>query len=215
MLYLFAGDDSKKKYTVLEKFLGSFSGTAENLTITRNNFLPEEIENLCSGTSLFGQIYLVVLENILDEAKPAEFILSRLGLLAQSGNHFVFLESRPGKTVLDIFKKARAELNIFELPKEKKEKYNNFLLANDFGQKDKFSLWFHYREAVDLGVGLEELVGVLFWKAKDMILKRNFSKFSKEELQNLSGQIAYLLPEARKDGRDAEVAMEEFLLEAF
>ena len=164
---------------------------------------------------MFGQVRLVIFENILDETKPAEFILIRLGLLAQSENHFVFLESRPSKTVLDLFKKARAELNIFELPKEKKEKYNNFILANDFGARDKLALWLHFRQAVDLGVGLEELVGVLFWKAKDMILRKNFSKFSQEELQYFSGKISYLLPQARKEGQDAEATMEEFLLEAF
>lgn len=215
MLYLFTGDDSQKKHAVLEKFLNSLSGRTEILTISRNNFSSEEIESLYSGAGLFGQTHLVVFENILDETKPAEFILPRLGLLAQSGNHFVFLEGKLDKTILDIFKKSRAELNIFELPKEKKEKYNNFLLANDFGSRDKLSLWIHFRQAVDLGVGLEELSGVLFWKAKDMILRKNFSKFSQEELQNFSGQIAYLLPEARKAGQDAEAVMEEFLLEAF
>ena len=57
--------------------------------------------------------------------------------MGESGNDFVFLEGKLNKPVLDAFKKARAEINVFELPKEKIEKFNNFLLANAFGDKDK------------------------------------------------------------------------------
>ena len=118
------------------------------------------------------------------------------------------------KPVLDAFKKSRAELKIFELSKEKKEKFDNFLLANAFGNRDKLNLWIYFRQAVDLGVGMEELIGVLFWKGKDMILKKNFAKFKPEELENFVSKISYLLPEARKEGIDAEAAFERFLLEA-
>ena len=93
--------------------------------------------------------------------------------------------------------------------------FNNFLLANDFGAKDKLNLWIHFRQAVDLGVGLEELVGVLFWKIKDMVLKKDFNKVSEVQLKNSASRLSYLLPEARKKGIDAESAFEQFLLEAF
>jgi len=46
-------------------------------------------------------------------------------------------------------------------------------------------------------------------------LKKNFGKFSEAELQNFAGKLSYLLPEARKDGRDAEAAFEQYLLEVF
>ena len=59
------------------------------------------------------------------------------------------------------------------------------------------------------------LTGVLFWKAKDMILKKNFGKFKEEEINNFANKLSYLLPEARKEGIDAESAFEKFLLEAF
>ena len=83
------------------------------------------------------------------------------------------------------------------------------------GAKDKKSLWLHYREAVDLGVGLEELVGVMFWKVKDMLVKRFYGKWKREELQNVGARLAYLLPEARREGKDAEIAFEQFILEIF
>lgn len=111
---------------------------------------------------------------------------------------------------------APEEIPEVTLPlKEKKEKFNNFLLANAFGARDKRGLWIYYRQAVEKGVGLEELVGVLFWKIKDTILKKNFNKFTETELKNSAAKLAYLLPAARRDGRDAEVALEQFLLEVF
>lgn len=119
------------------------------------------------------------------------------------------------KPVIDAFKKSKADVRVFELPKEKKEKFNNFLLANAFEAKDKLNLWIYYRQAVDLEVGLEELVGVLFWKAKDMLIKNNFRNLSKAQLQNFVSNISFLLPQARKEGKDPEVALEKFLLEIF
>ena len=99
--------------------------------------------------------------------------------------------------------------------KEKKEKFNNFLLANAFGARDKKGLWIYFRQAMDVGVGMEELIGVLFWKVKDMLIKKNFGKFKEPELKNFAAKISYVLPEARKNGLDAEAAFEQFLLEAF
>ena len=50
---------------------------------------------------------------------------------------------------------------------------------------------------------------------KDMLLKKNFSKFSKEELESFALALSYLLPEARKKGVDDEATFEQFLLKAF
>ena len=138
--------------------------------------------------------------------------------MGQSPNFFIFLEGKLSKPILDAFKKVEPKslkINIFELPKEKKEKYDNFLVANAFAKKDKFHTWLYFRQAMDKGVGMEEIIGVLFWKIKDTLLKGNFSKFSETQLKNFSSRLSSLLPQARGEGRDAESAFEQFLLEAF
>ena len=215
MIYLFSGDDTKEKLASYDKFLAGLPEKAEKFFISRNNFDEGQIESLYSSAGLFSSELAIIFDNILEHEEPREFVLGKLDEMAESRNTFVFLEGKLGKPILDAFKKAYAELNLFELPKEKKEKYNNFLLANDLGAKDKLNLWIHFRQAVNLGVGLEELVGVLFWKGKDMILKRNFGKFKEDELKNFTSKISYLLPEARREGHDAECAFEQFLLESF
>lgn len=215
MIYLFAGDDSKRKNIALEDFTKSLPFDMATFFISRNNFESDQIESLYSGSSLFSAVCSVVFSNILEREDHRDFVLGKLAEMASSQNIFIFIESKLNKAILDAFKEVRAELNVFELSKEAKEKFNNFFLADAFGNKDKLNLWIYYRQAVDKGVGLEELVGVLFWKIKDMILKKNFYKFKEEELKNISSKLSYLLPEARKEGRDAEAALEAFLLEAF
>ncbi|MFA5932087.1 MAG: hypothetical protein WC793_01790 [Candidatus Paceibacterota bacterium] len=215
MLYLFSGDDSKNKILNYEKFIKSIPVGTETFFINRNDFNPVQIESFYSGASLFSALSAIVFLNIFEYEEKRDFLLERLAQMGESSNTFIFLESKLNKPILDAFKKARAELNVFELPKEKKEKFDNFLVANAFANKDKLNTWIYFRQAVDVGVGMEELVGVLFWKIKDMLLKKNFSKFKEEQLKIFVSRIPCLLPEARKNGLNAEAAFEQFLLEAF
>ena len=215
MIYLFAGDDVDTKIKTYENFLSSLSKNIEVFNISKNNFSSMEIESFYSGGGLFFSKCVVNFSNILEREEIRDSLLEKLSFMAESGNDFLFLEGKLNKAILDAFKKARAELNIFELPKEKKEKFDNFLLANAFAAKDKFNLWLYYRQAIDKGVGMEELVGVLFWKIKDMIIKKNFSKFSHDQLIGVSNQLSYLLPEARREGKEPEVLFEKFLLDIF
>ena len=212
MIYLFTGDDFKKKNEAYEKYLKTISKSVEVVQIGKNDFEENQFESFISGAGLFFNKSVIILTNIFEIENNREFILKRIKKLNESINDFVFLEGKLNKPVIDIFKKNEANIYNFEIPKEKKEKFNNFLLANAFGSRDKLNLWIYFRMAMDKGVGMEELIGVLFWKAKDMILKRNFSKFSENELQNFAGKISYLLPESRKNGVDDETAFEQFLL---
>jgi len=222
MIYLFCGDDVKNKHASYKKFIKSISTDTEIFYIGKNDFNEMEVESFYSGSGLFFKKCIVVFTNIFEKEENLDFILEKLHFLNESENIFVFLEGKLKKTVLDAFRKTLSNskqtepaINIFDLLKEKKELYDNFLLANAFGNRDKLNLWIHFRRAMDLGVGMEELIGVLFWKAKDLMLKKDFRKFKEEELKNFAGRLSYLLPEARKEGKDAESVFEQFLLEAF
>jgi hypothetical protein len=212
MIYVFAGDDTAKKVKAYQNFLESLPKDMEVFFVISNAFDFIQIESFFSGGGLFSQKSIIVFQNVFEREEIKDFILEKLELMSESKNDFVFLEGKFLKATLDAFKKVRAELNIFELSKAQKEKFDNFLLANALGQRDKLKLWFYARQAIDLGVNLEELVGVLFWKVKDLILKRNFSKLSEQELKNYAAQLAYLLPQARLRGADSEAKFENFLL---
>jgi hypothetical protein len=215
MIYLFAGDDTQKKLGAYEKFLKTFPEEVEIFPVGKNDFDPILIKSFYSGAGLFFKKCAVIFTNVFEKEEARDFLLKKLELIEKSENIFIFLEGKFKKAELDIFKKNKAEMNIFELPKEKKEKYDSFILAWDFEKKDKLNLWIHFRQAMDRGVGMEELVGILFWKAKDMLLKKNFGKFKEKELKDFASKLSYLLPETRRRGLDDESAFEQFLLEAF
>ena len=123
MLYLFSGDDAKNKIINYEKFIKSLPKDVEVFRVNRNDFDQVQIESFYSGSSLFSTKSAVVFSGILEYEETREFILEKLELMGKSGNTFVFWEGRLNKPILDTFRKARAELNVFELPKEKKEKF--------------------------------------------------------------------------------------------
>ncbi|MDQ3244871.1 MAG: hypothetical protein M3P22_00785 [bacterium] len=215
MIYLFFGDDSKKKILAHEELTNSLLKDNEFFIFSKKDFDKIQIENLYSSNNLFFTKYTVVFLDISENTEMMDFLLYNLPQMAQSTNNFIFLEGKLNKNTVDMFKKVRTEINVFELPKEKKEKYNSFLLANAIGDKNKFNLWLSFRQARDAGVAMEELIGILFWKVKDMILKKNFTKWKNEELQILVNKIPYILPEARRDGKDDEACFEQFILEIF
>ncbi len=215
MLYLFTGDDTKNKNLNYEKFIKSFPSAIPIFPINRNNFIKDQIESFYSGSSLFFLKCIVVFDGILDRQENSDFILSKLEKMSESPSVFIFKEHLLNKSILDIYKKHNSEMNIFLLPKEKKERFNSFLLANAFSDKDKLNLWIYFRQAVSFDVSPEELVGVLFWKIKDMIVKKDFRKFKEFELKNLASSLSLLLSESRIKGTDTQIALEQFLLEVF
>ena len=218
MIYLFSGDDAKNKLVSYEKFIKSIPKNVDIFSINRNEFDPIQIESFYSGASLFFPLSALIFKDIFEYEETRNFVLDKLELMGESANSFIFLEGKLNKIILEAFKKIgpkRREISIFELPKAKKEKYDNFLVANAFEKRDKLNMWIYFRQAMDVGVGMEEIIGVLFWKIKDMIIKENFRKFSEAELKSYAMRLSYLLPEARKEGRDAQASFEQFLLEVF
>ena len=92
MIYLFAGDDSKNKLLIYERFIKSVPENEEFFSISRNDFNRTQIESLYSGAGLFFSKCIVIFENILDYEENRNFILEKLKLMSESPNSFVFLE---------------------------------------------------------------------------------------------------------------------------
>ena len=96
-----------------------------------------QMESFYSGSGLFFKKSAVIFSDILESAETRDFILKNLELMANSGNSFIFREGKLNKPIVDAFKKALEKrsdikgaqgptLNIFELPKAKKEKFKEF-----------------------------------------------------------------------------------------
>jgi len=215
MIYLFSGDDTKKKRTAYEKLLKSVSKETELFFFSDKDFDKDQIKMLYAGHALFSKKNIVIIENGLDKEENKEFIFKNLNKIADAEYDFVFLEGKQPKTIIDKFIKVGGEVNQFNIDfkVEERKHFNIFALTDTFSVRNKLNLWIVFRQAIEKEIPLEEIVGVLFWKAKDMLLKKNFKKFSEKELENFISKISYFLPKVRKEGIDAESALEQFLLE--
>ena len=120
MIYFFGGDNTEQKLASYEKFIKAIPVSTETFFINRNDFDRIQIESLYSGAGLFFAKSAAIFSNIFENEETQDFVLEKLELMGQSENDFIFLEGKLNKPILDAFKKARAELNIFELPKAKK-----------------------------------------------------------------------------------------------
>ena len=78
MIYLFTGDDTKKKFDAYEKFLKTFPKGMEVFSISKNDFNPIQIESLYSGAGLFFNKCIVVFSNILEKEEASDFLLKKL-----------------------------------------------------------------------------------------------------------------------------------------
>ncbi|HEU0086017.1 MAG TPA: hypothetical protein VFQ59_03645 [Candidatus Paceibacterota bacterium] len=214
MIHFLCGDDAVKKRAEYDKLIKSLPKGTEMFFIRSNEFDRVQAESLYRGAGLFFSRCAVVLDGVMEREEPSSFLTKNLKEIADSENIFIFLEGKHPKVTLDIFKKAGAKVSVFEVEKKKENaKFNSFALANAFGVRDRLSLWIGFRQAMEAGMELEPLAGILFWKVKDMLLKKQFGKYTEAELQHFAEKISYLLPESRRQGRDAESAFEQFLLE--
>src|SRR3989338_9281578 len=99
MLYLFAGDDAKRKLVAYEKFINYIPVRTEKFSFSRNNFDPMQIESLYSGSSLFSTLSATIFQDILEYEETRDFVFAKLKLMGDSANSFVFLEGKLNKPI--------------------------------------------------------------------------------------------------------------------
>lgn len=215
MLYLFTSEDADRRRAAADALVAGLARGTDIVRMNRESFSPEDIENLLGGAGLFAEQSAAVLSEAFELAAARDFLLARLDRMATSPNNFIFIEPKLLKPVLDAFRAAGARVAAFDKGKERKERFNSFALANSLAVRDRFGLWLGFRQALRAGVSTDELAGVLFWKAKDMLLKRSYGKFTEAELVRLAGSFSSLLAEARSRSAEEEESLERFLLEAF
>ena len=206
MIYIFCGNDSKK----INLNINKLTNKKEVILLSSSSVSKEILINYASSTSLFGDVPVIVVENLLNKN---EFSFSKidLSILKESPTIFIFKED---KLLIADEKKYKNYANIerFEIKEIKKSPtINSFAIVDAFAKKDKVGTWILYRQAIDGGLEPEAISGLLFWKIKTMIL--NGTKiFSTKELQNQSKNIVSLYHRAHKGDTDFIIGLEQFIL---
>ena len=134
MIYLFSGPGEKRQPAYL-KLLGNLPKGTEIFRVEKSNWNPLEMERFYTSSGLFFDKIAVILSEVLENPEAKNFIIEKLSEIGESKNSFIFLESKLPKAIIDAFKSARAQIEVFER-EEPEEKYDNFLLAGALGKKD-------------------------------------------------------------------------------
>jgi len=206
MIYLCIGGDIKKKNSYIKTLAKN-----QQIISLPFSFSKEMLFDYASNNSLFGEVPVVVVENILGDG---EIILSpnELEILKKSGTTFVFSED---KLKVDIEKKYNKYTEKVEKFEQKaglvRPKENNFAIVDAFARKNKIETWTLYIKAIESGVSPEAILGMFFWKIKTMILT-NSKIFTKDELRNFSKELVGLYHKAHRGECDMTIGLEQFIL---
>lgn len=206
MIYIFSGNDTKKKKDYLKK-LGEEN---QFIFLPDKNIIKEKLLEHNEEVSLFGEFSIIVVENLI---KEGNINLSKddLSLMSKSKTIFIFLED---KLSAADYKKYTKYSTIEEFNKKEVkaiEKTNIFGITDAYSIRDKVKTWVLYRDAVHSGVSPEEISGVIFWKIKTMILSGT-KIFTDNELKINSSNLVSLYHKAHKGETDFIIGLEQFIL---
>lgn len=207
MIYICVGTDLKKK----NAFLKTLAKNREHIALTPLSTSIEGLMDYASHASLFGEMPLITLENILSNSS-IDFSKDSLEILSKSKTLFVFYEDTYNATLEKKYKKyvEQVEKCISVAPKTKPVN-RSFALADAFGKKNKIEAWVLYRQAIDAGTPPEALSGMLFWKIKSLVLS-NSRTFTKDTLKRNSSELVSIYHKAHLGEGDLSIALEQFIL---
>lgn len=235
MLYVIYGNDTNKVRDKARKIVSALRVKKPDATYieVEENVSNEELENYAGAQGLFVENFLVLFDGVLKKAENREIFLKYADNLASSSNVFVVLEdSKITAEVLNKFKKIAEKIEEHSVAFKNGEIFDNFLLADALGSRDRKKLWTLFVQASTIGVPGEELIGVLFWQMKaiyqcvsapnisDSGLKpfvytkagRFAKNFSKNEIVEFLNDLAVIYHRAHNGEEEMNVGLERFIL---
>jgi len=229
MLYALVGTDTEARRTSQADILARHADR-EALYFDSESFDEGLFMNAIAGPDMFGGGYIAVIRDIAAGDK-GDFVTSRLAEMAASDTVFVLSEESVPKALAEELKEHAESYKIVDLPKNTNRGFNMFSITDAFGARDKKSVWVLLQEALQSGVAPEEVLNILIWQAKNLLITKNaasaaetglapfvfqkskgYSKnFEVEELKTISRKLTSMFHESHL-GMDLGPNLELFLL---
>jgi hypothetical protein len=209
MLHVFFGTDREKARSALAATLSR--SKSEVLRIT-DAHAPGDLEAALQGPGMFGAARIVVLDSVLtgSNTEMSERLHASLPSLAESTETFLMIEGALDAATKKELTKVAGKMEQFDAPKRAEEK-TIFVLANALQRGDKKALWVGLMREYAKGSAPEAVHGLLFWGAKQMVLKAR-SDAEAARGRGLATALAALPHESRRKGEDLSYALERFVL---
>jgi hypothetical protein len=209
MLHVFFGTDRDKARSALAVALSKQRG--EIMRITDAHALGD-LEVALRGPGMFGAARAVVLDGIItgSNVEMSDHVRAALPALSESTETFFVLEGALDAATKKELTKRAEKIEQFDAPKRAEEK-TIFVLANALQRGDKKGLWVGLMREYAKGSAPEAVHGLLFWGAKQMVLKAR-SDAEAARGRALAAALAALPHESRRKGEDLSYALERFAL---
>lgn len=205
MLYFYSGTDTDKARAALN---GAIEKIAKKMTVVRitDVHTRTDVGAALQGGGMFGGERIVVFDNVYASDDLREILSEALPRIAKSKDIFFMLEGTLDAATRKSVEKYATEFERFDAKKIAKAE-TIFSLASALQAGKKKDLWVGYQRELQSGKAPEAIHGVLFWAAKQLLLKSDTPR-----ARELVAELAALPHEARRQGFDLEYALEYFVL---
>jgi len=243
MIYLLYGENYKASREKLRSITVSLLEKDPNSSLfklTPENFNEGLLEEYIKSQTLFAGKYIVVLDSLFENKEYEKLVLNNLKDISASPNIFIFIEETLSNSTLSRFKKWAEKIQKFS-PKEGLTKsnkvrdgFNIYALTDSFAERRKKDTWVLYQKALRSGVTPDEVLNVILWQVKNLLIVKNepnlsdlklnpfvlrkslgfCQKFEFEELAKISESLLDISHRVRRGEGDVEILLEEFILSA-
>ncbi len=208
MLFLYSGTDTERARTRLNIVIDDTAGQADVFRITDAHTLAD-LEAALMGGGMFGGARVVVLDSTLTHEDMREVVLARLPALKASSDTFYIYEGALDAATRKQVEKYAEKSEKFDAAKSAARE-TIFNLVRPLQDGKKKDLWVAYQKELQAGKAPEAIHGILFYAAKDALLRKPADVRAKK----LVADLAALPHEARRSGFELEYALERFVLSA-
>jgi len=235
MIYLFHGNDRALSRNRLKKVLSALQSKRPDATtfaLTKDNWDPNQFEELLSGQGLFDKKTITVVDSLLTLPETKDLFLKSFKIAQESENVFLFIEEKVPAPIISSFQRIGGLSEEFSLKEEKSRGINPFTFTDAWARGNKKLAWVLYQNFLKK-MTPEEIHGALFWQAKTMFLasvlpgakeaklkpfvfqKNAFlgKKRSKEKITDSLRSLLEMYHDIRLEGGDLSLSLEKFILE--
>ncbi len=211
MIFLFSGTDRERAREEMNKNFVRAGKSAEVVRITDANSVAD-LRAALQGGGMFGGERIVVLDGILANEEMKVILFGELPRLKVLKEPIFIFEGKLDAATRKSVEKFAEDSKRFDLSGKAEKRGDIFTLAHTLNRGDKKALWVGYQRALAREEAPEAIHGVLFWGAKEMLLRSRSGSAEERRGKQLVAELAELPHEARRRGFELEYALEHYIL---
>lgn len=208
MLHLYIGTDREALRAALEKSLETKAKGRSVLRLSDAHTAADIVAAL-QGPGMFDGSRAIVFDSVLANPELAPILLDALPDLKTSDDVIYIREEKLDAATKKRIEKQAETSTKLDAPKGAKEG-GAFDLGFALQRGDKKALWVGYMREIAKGAAPEMIHGILFWAAKQALLKEGARATART--RRLVADLAELPHVARRRGHELEYALEEFIV---